>query len=754
MACPLTQIVPPRRGWWVTPRRRRVVDHLPSTSGPAALTTRGTAWARTALTRAARRRHIFQRREGTTPAAGPDTACPLGANRVLSADGTRAVGGRARAGSPTQGRAARAAGWDQRRRGVGPGRTQATTNGPAPPLGRCRAGRWREIRRSAEVRLVALAEVQFLQRDGLAAFGDRTVVDLVVAEARVDLGLGRLGRLDLNVAVPGQAGSGRDQLTEDDVLLQTQQGIGASAHRGLGEHLGGLLERGRRQPRVGGQRCLGDPHQFGTTGGGLAALGHHAAVLVLEDGPVGQFPGQQPGVAGVEDGHPPQHLAHDDLDVLVVDVHALGAVDLLHLIDQVLLHRTRAEDTQHLLRVDGAGHELLTDCHVVPIGHQQAGTLADRVGDLLRPVVGGDHQLANAFAVIDADPAGDLTDRSLTLGGTCLEQLGDTRQTLSYVLGADRTTGVEGTHRQLSTRLTDRLGGDDTHRLTDVDQLPGGQAAPVAGGAGTDSGLTGQHRADLELGDLSLGELGDQHIADVVTVLAQHLAIGRGDLAGEGTTVDGGLDRVGQLGVPGGGVLKDRQGQTAFGTAVVLPDNHVLGDVYQPSGQVTGVSGPQCRIGQTLTSTVGGDEVLQHRQPVTVVGLDRPRDDLTLRVGHQPTHTGDLPHLHPVTGCAGGHHLQHRVVLREVVPHRTVHLVGGLGPDVDELLTALVVGDQTPVVLTLDLTGPRLVPIQDLGLVRGRDHIGYRDRDTAAGGPPEAGLLERIQARRDRKSVG
>src|SRR5690625_4337348 len=166
MACPLTQIVPPRRGWWVTPRRRRVVDHLPSTSGPAALTTRGTAWARTALTRAARRRHIFQRREGTTPAAGPDTACPLGANRVLSADGTRAVGGRARAGSPTQGRAARAAGWDQRRRGVGPGRTQATTNGPAPPLGRCRAVRWREIRRSAEVRLVALAEVQFLQRDG------------------------------------------------------------------------------------------------------------------------------------------------------------------------------------------------------------------------------------------------------------------------------------------------------------------------------------------------------------------------------------------------------------------------------------------------------------------------------------------------------------------------------------------------------------------------------------------------------------
>ena len=30
-----------------------------------------------------------------------------------------------------------------------------------------------------------------------------------------------------------------------------------------------------------------------------------------------------------------EHLAHDQLDVLVVDVHALGLVDLLHLLDEV-----------------------------------------------------------------------------------------------------------------------------------------------------------------------------------------------------------------------------------------------------------------------------------------------------------------------------------------------------------------------------------------------------------------------------------
>ena len=34
--------------------------------------------------------------------------------------------------------------------------------------------------------------------------------------------------------------------------------------------------------------------------------------------------------------------------------HALAAVDLLDLVDQVHLHRARAEDPQHLLRVDRA----------------------------------------------------------------------------------------------------------------------------------------------------------------------------------------------------------------------------------------------------------------------------------------------------------------------------------------------------------------------------------------------------------------
>lgn len=95
---------------------------------------------------------------------------------------------------------------------------------------------------------------------------------------------------------------------------------------------------------------LGDTHQVGTGRGRLAVLGDDPAVLGLEPGPLDQLTGQQLGVAGLDDRDPLQHLADDHLDVLVVDTHALAAVHVLHLVDQVHLDRTRPEDAQHLLR--------------------------------------------------------------------------------------------------------------------------------------------------------------------------------------------------------------------------------------------------------------------------------------------------------------------------------------------------------------------------------------------------------------------
>src|SRR3712207_4491571 len=73
--------------------------------------------------------------------------------------------------------------------------------------------------------------------------------------------------------------------------------------------------------------------------------------------PVGDLLGQEVRVAGIVHYDLAEHLAHDNLDVLVVDIHALRPVDLLHFVHEVALRRGRAAFVaqvvlEDLVRVD------------------------------------------------------------------------------------------------------------------------------------------------------------------------------------------------------------------------------------------------------------------------------------------------------------------------------------------------------------------------------------------------------------------
>src|SRR5690606_16715400 len=96
-----------------------------------------------------------------------------------------------------------------------------------------------------------------------------------------------------------------------------------------------ILEGSRRNERVGRQRGLGDAQQNVLVGGRDAAFGDHAIVLVEQLGALDLFTGDEARVAGVGDVHATQHLANDHLDVLVVDLHTLQAVNVLHFINDV-----------------------------------------------------------------------------------------------------------------------------------------------------------------------------------------------------------------------------------------------------------------------------------------------------------------------------------------------------------------------------------------------------------------------------------
>ena len=263
-------------------------------------------------------------------------------------------------------------------------------------------------------------------------------------------------------------------------------------------------------------------------------------------------------VAGLVDAHLAQHLANDDLDVLVVDGHALAAVHALDLLDQVALDRIPTAGLEVLLRVDRAVGDRVAGTDLLAVLDQQLGVVRDGVlalDDVLageragprrcltirprsgartsshrrRPRLDGGRRpgwprpgplrrraprgpcrsrsgMSNSsrlvtftrrravLALDDLDDAVDVADLGLALGHAGLEQLLDARQTGGDVQAGD-AAGVERAHGQLRAGLADGLGGDDADRLADADQLAGGQVAPVARAADAVARLAGERRA-------------------------------------------------------------------------------------------------------------------------------------------------------------------------------------------------------------------------------------------------------------------
>src|SRR6185437_4626873 len=90
-------------------------------------------------------------------------------------------------------------------------------------------------------------------------------------------------------------------------------------------------------------------------------------------------------------------------------------------------------------------------------------------------------------------------DLRLALRHARFEQLLDARQTAGDVQTTGDAAEVEGAHRQLRARLTDRLCRDDADRLALLDHMAAGQAASVAQPAETAFRIAGQRRTDVDL---------------------------------------------------------------------------------------------------------------------------------------------------------------------------------------------------------------------------------------------------------------
>ena len=121
--------------------------------------------------------------------------------------------------------------------------------------------------------------------------------------------------------------------------------------------------------------------------------------------------------------------------MLVVDVHALQAVDFLNFVDEVLLQFLLATNVEDVVRVAGAIHERIAGCHTFAFLHVDMNAARQRVFPLL-PVVA--HDIEAALALADFAVLHDTVDFRHDGGFTRLarfEEFNDTRQTARDVLG-------------------------------------------------------------------------------------------------------------------------------------------------------------------------------------------------------------------------------------------------------------------------------------------------------------------------------
>ena len=188
-------------------------------------------------------------------------------------------------------------------------------------------------------------------------------------------------------------------------------------------------------------------------------------------------------VTGLSHINAAKHLANDEFDVLIVDRHTLVAVHLLHLFDEVLLRLANTLDVEKFLGVLRTFNDGVTSFNFLAVNDFQVCTKRDGL-DLLGAIISDDHNHATTVFFHDAHDARVASQQRGTLGGASFEEFYDARKSVGDVRTC-HTTGVEGTHRQLSARFTNGLSSDDTNGLTEFNHVAGGQANAVA--SSTDS---------------------------------------------------------------------------------------------------------------------------------------------------------------------------------------------------------------------------------------------------------------------------
>ena len=286
-----------------------------------------------------------------------------------------------------------------------------------------------------------------------------------------------------------QARTSRDEVSTDDILLHTLKEVGLTTDSSLVEHLGRLLEgsgthealrtkgstgdtlenlRGRSRARVAdlyltevttlqhtvlvAQLAHGDDltyiERFGVTLVSDHLLTPDTVVLSSKVELVHQIQLQEGGVARIVDLYLAHHLANDDLEVLVIDLHTLQTVHILYLVDDIFLDSRETLDGKDIGRRDDTVRKWRASTHSIMLLDKDLLGEADEVLALLARLRRDDNLAITTLHLAQLNLAIDFADDSRVGRVASLEKLRDTRQTTSDITSTTHRT------RNLDQRLT------------------------------------------------------------------------------------------------------------------------------------------------------------------------------------------------------------------------------------------------------------------------------------------------------------
>ena len=138
-------------------------------------------------------------------------------------------------------------------------------------------------------------------------------------------------------------------------------------------------------------------------------------------------------VAVIDDDHAAQHLTNDDLNVLIVDLHALQAVHILHFIGDVAGQRFHALQLQDVMRISRAINDRFPFVNDLAIVCRDVFLFRDQIFVSDAVEIGDDQTLLALRILTERYRTRNFSKQSRILRRTRLEQLGHTRQAAGNV---------------------------------------------------------------------------------------------------------------------------------------------------------------------------------------------------------------------------------------------------------------------------------------------------------------------------------